>query len=147
MGAQVHDGQSSEPFYRTFKNLTILFFKVIFRVVENLLVASHEVSQIKTLHALVNTYDIWRRAQLLLDYWRELPSSQNPDCWESTRYNTYTYNSLKSRFCQPPCDPRYLRELDERENQSLDVSLDYGQRPWGISRGVTDQQSTHFHSN
>ena len=63
----------------------------------------------------------------------------------SLRY--LTHNSLKRRFRQPLCDPRYLRKLDERENQSLDDSLDYGQRPWGISRGVTDQQSTRFHSN
>ena len=49
---------------------------------------------------------------------------------------------MKRRFRQALCDPRYLRKLDERENQSLDNSLDNGQRPWGISRGVTDQQST-----
>ena len=105
MGARIHNGKSSELFYPTSKFLTTLLFRVRFRVVEILLVARHEMSQINTLHALANIYDIWRRAQSLLDYWRELPLSQNPDCWESTRSKTYTLNNLKRRFRQPLCDP------------------------------------------
>ena len=33
--------------------------------------------------------------------------------------------------------------MDKWENQSLDDLLDLGPRPWGISRGVTDQHPTH----
>ena len=47
-GAHIHDGQSSEPFYPTFKILTIIFFKVRFWVVEILLVARHEMSLINS---------------------------------------------------------------------------------------------------
>ena len=54
-----------------------------------------------------------------------------------------TQNSLKRRVRQPLCDPSYLRKLEEWENQSLDDLLDLGPRPWGISRGVTDQHPTH----
>ena len=43
LGAHIHDGQSLEPFYPAFENLPKAFSKVRFGVVENLLVASHEV--------------------------------------------------------------------------------------------------------
>ena len=33
--------------------------------------------------------------------------------------------------------------MDKWENRSLDNFLDLGPRPWGISRGVTDQHPTH----
>ena len=52
-------------------------------------------------------------------------------------------NSLKRRVRQPLCDPSDLRKMDKWENQSLDNLLDLGPRPWGISRGVTDQHPTH----
>ena len=58
LGAHIHDGQFLEPFYPPFENLPKAFSKVRFGVVENLLVASHEVSQINTLHAFDNIYDI-----------------------------------------------------------------------------------------
>ena len=58
LGAHIHDGQSLEPLYPAFENLSKVFSKVRFGVVENLLVASHEVSQINTLHAFDNIYDI-----------------------------------------------------------------------------------------
>ena len=58
LGAHIHDGQSLEPLYPAFENLPKAFSKVRFGVVENLLVASHEVSQINTLHAFDNIYDI-----------------------------------------------------------------------------------------
>ena len=58
LGAHIHDGQSLEPFYPAFENLPKAFSKVRFGVVENLLVVSHEVSQINTLHAFDNTYNI-----------------------------------------------------------------------------------------
>ena len=68
MEAHIQDGQSSELFNRTFKILTKLLFKIRFRVVEILLVARHEMSQINTLLALANIYDFRRRAQSLWDY-------------------------------------------------------------------------------
>ena len=111
MEAYIQDGQSSASFYPTFKILTKLLFKIRFRVVEILLVARHEMSQINTLLALASIYDIRRRAQSLWDYWREIASSQNPVCWESTRCNAYTHNSLKRRFRQPLCDPTFIRIL------------------------------------
>ena len=53
---------SMEAYIRDVKkklgNLTAAISKVRFRVVEILLVACHEMSQINTLHALVNIYDI-----------------------------------------------------------------------------------------
>ena len=61
--AHIPDGQSLEPFYPAFENLPKRFSKVRFGVFENLLVASHEVSQINTLHAFDNIYDIWRSAE------------------------------------------------------------------------------------
>ena len=68
MEAHIQDGQSSEPFYPTFKILTKLLFKIRFRVVEILLVARREMSQINTLLALTNIYDIRRREKSLWDY-------------------------------------------------------------------------------
>ena len=68
LGAQIHDGQSLEPLYPAFETLTKAFYKVRVGVVEYLLVASHEVSQINTLHAFDNIYDLRRRAQSLWDY-------------------------------------------------------------------------------
>ena len=56
-----------------------------------------------------------------------------------------TQNSLKERKRQPLCDLRDIRKMDKWENQSLDDLLDLGPRPWGISRGVTDQHLTHIH--
>ena len=56
-------------FLSSFWNLPRTFSKVRFGVVEKLLVASHEVSQINTLHAFDNTYDIWRRAQYFNIFW------------------------------------------------------------------------------
>ena len=58
LGAHIHDGQSLELLYPAFETLTKAFSKVRVGVVENLLVASHEVSQINTLHAFDNIYDI-----------------------------------------------------------------------------------------
>ena len=58
LGAQIHDGQSLEPLYPAFENLPKTISKVRFGVVENLLVASHELPQINTLHAFDNIYDI-----------------------------------------------------------------------------------------
>ena len=55
LGAHIHDGQLLYP---AFKTLTKAFSKVRVGVVENLLVESHEVSQINTLHAFDNIYDI-----------------------------------------------------------------------------------------
>ena len=55
LGTPIHDGQPLEPIYSAFENLPKTFSKVRFGVVENPLVASHEVSQINTLHA---SYDI-----------------------------------------------------------------------------------------
>ena len=69
LGAHFHDGQSLELFYPAFENLPKAFSKVRFGVVENLLVASHEVSQINTLHAFDNIYDIWSRAQYFNIFW------------------------------------------------------------------------------
>ena len=98
-----------------------------------------------------STYSWWTIFRTFLSsFWKpakNILQSQIWACWESTRCDTYTHNSLKRSFRQPLCDPRYLRKLDERENQRLDDFLDYRQRPWGISRGVTDQQSTRFQSN
>ena len=56
LGAQIQDGQSIEPLYPAFENLPKTFSKV--RVVENLLVASHELPEINTLHAFGVIYDI-----------------------------------------------------------------------------------------
>ena len=58
LGAHIHDGHFLETFYLPFEKLPKAFSKVRFGVVENLLVASHEVSQINTLHAFDNIYDI-----------------------------------------------------------------------------------------
>ena len=127
-GARTHDGQSSEPFHPTSKILTIFFFRVRFRVVEILLVARHEMSQIKILHDIVNIYDICRRTQSLLDYWRELPSFQSPDCWESTRSNTYTHNSLKKGFASLFVTLYIYIYPEFWESQNLDDFLDSRQR-------------------
>ena len=45
---------------------------------------------------------------------------------------------------QPLYDPSDIRKLDKWETQSLDDRLDLGPRPWGISRGVTDQHLNHI---
>ena len=58
LGAHIHDGQSLELLYPAFETLAKAFSKVRVGVVENLLVASHEVSQINTLHAFDNIYDV-----------------------------------------------------------------------------------------
>ena len=58
MEAHILDGQSLEILYAAFENLPKAFSEVIFGVVEDLLVASHEVSQINTLHSFDNIYDM-----------------------------------------------------------------------------------------
>ena len=58
LGAHIHDVQTLEPLYPAFETLTKTFCKVRVGVVENLHVASHEVSEINTLHAFDNIYDI-----------------------------------------------------------------------------------------
>ena len=58
LGSHIHDRQSLERLYSAFENLPKAFSKVRFGVVENLLVASQEVSQINTLHAFDNIYNI-----------------------------------------------------------------------------------------
>ena len=89
------------------ENLAEAISKVRFRVVQILLVASHEMSQTHTLHALINIYDIWKRTQRYLDDWRELPLSQDPNSWEPTRSDICTHYSLKRTFRQSLCDPTY----------------------------------------
>ena len=56
-----------------------------------------------------------------------------------------TQNSLKGRVSQPLCDLNDLRKMDTWKNQSLDDILDSGPKPWGVSRGVSDQHATHLH--
>ena len=54
-------------------------------------------------------------------------------------------NSLNRSVSQPLCDPSDIQKMYKWENQSVDDLLDLGPRPWGISRGVTDQHLTHIH--
>ena len=49
----------------------------------------------------------------------------------------------KKRVRQPLCDPSDIRKMDKREKQSLDDLLHLRPRPWGISRGITDQHPIH----
>ena len=72
-----------------------------------------------------------------MDYWRELLSSQNPDCWESTRCNAITHNSPNSRVRQPLCDFKDLSKVEKRENQSLVDLLVYMDMDLGVFHEVS----------
>ena len=59
-----------------------------------------------------------------------------------------THNSPNRRVRQPLCDPRRLQNIGQTGEQQLGGSSGKdGPGRWGISRGVTDQHSTHSHQS
>ena len=91
----------------------------------------------------MNKENFWKTCIKLLKSCQKHSSKSGLGLLRFYSLQCLTQKSLKRRVRQPLCDPSDTRKMDKWENQSLDDLLDSGPRPWGISRGVTDQHPTH----